>query len=292
MSTGTSPFGGTQDKETDLRQLGQALGTGQNAPTTGGVETTSDLSLDEILLLHSVGLEPVRVVFGVGCISILAGVWTWALGTVADAHDAFHAALKEAKDLIRQQARAAGAVGVLGVEVEVQLSHCRCLVAVTGTAVRPLKDGTGHSHFKVDYHNSAFLSDLSARDFAVLAAAGWYPLDLVAGVSYIHAPRRSVGTAVGQSTQNVELTNFTETLYEAREAAMAELQRHITQVGGTGLVEAKIVDRPVPFAHHVVEFMTYGTAIRMLAKSHTHPDIALVVPLDDKVRTFEATSLD
>jgi uncharacterized protein YbjQ (UPF0145 family) len=136
-----------------------------------------------------------------------------------------------------------------------------------------------------------FLCDLSARDFAVLTSAGWYPLELVAGVSYVHAPRRNLGTAIGQSTQNVELTNYTETLYQAREAAMEELQSHITAAGGTGLVDAKIFDRPMPFAHHVVEFLTYGTAIKMLTKEHTHPTISLVVPLDDQVRSFEATSL-
>ena len=111
-----------------------------------------------------------------------------------------------------------------------------------------MKDETGHSHFKVDYHNSAFLSDLSARDFAVLAAAGWYPLDLVAGVSFIHAPRRSVGTAVGQSTQNVELTNFTDTLLPGAGGGDGRAPAPYHPGRRTGLVDAKIVDRPVPFA--------------------------------------------
>jgi uncharacterized protein YbjQ (UPF0145 family) len=291
MSTAAAPFGGAESKEADLRQLGEALGEGQDARTTAQSSTTSDLSLDEILLLHSVGLEPVEVVFGVGCISIVSGAWVWGLGPVTDAHDAFQAALRQAKESIREQARVARAVGVLGVEVEVQLSHHRCLVVVTGTAVRAITDAARHSLFGVNYHN-AFLCDFSARDFTVLGASGWYPLDLVAGAAFIHAPRRTLGTAVGQSTQNVELTNFTETLYQAREAAMEELQSHITQAGGTGLVDAKIVDRPVHFASHVVEFLAYGTAIKMLAKEHTHPNIATVVPLDDVVRTFEATSLD
>jgi uncharacterized protein YbjQ (UPF0145 family) len=291
MSTDMTSLGGTENKETDLRQLGQLLGVGQNSRATGAGRTTSDLSLDEILLLHSVGLEPVEVVFGVGCVSIIAGVWVWSTGPVTDAHDAFHRALDEAKESIRQQAHAAKAVGVLGVDVEVQRSYHRVVVVVTGTAVRSRTDEASQNRFKVNYRNP-FLCDLSARDFAVLTTAGWYPLDLVAGVSYVHAPRRTLGTAIGQSTQNVELTNYTETLYQAREAAMEELQSHISQAGGTGLVDAKIVDRPVHFASHVVEFLTYGTAIKMLAREHTHPKIATVVPLDDKVRTFEATSLD
>jgi uncharacterized protein YbjQ (UPF0145 family) len=291
VSAGAVPLGGTEHKEADLAALGQALGAGESHPPTSADGATSDLSLDEILLLHSVGLEPVHVVFGIGCISILSGVWNWTTGPVTDAHDAFHRALDEAKESIRSQAQSAGAVGVLGVEVEPQVSYYRYTVVVTGTAVRPFTDDTGASHFNVHYR-SPFLCDLSARDFAVLSLAGWYPLDLVAGASYVHAPRRTLGTAIGQSTQNVELTNFTETLYQAREAAMEEMQSHITQAGGTGLVDATVIDRPVYFAHHVVEFLTYGTAIKMLAKEHTHPNMAVVLPVDDRVRTFEATSLD
>jgi uncharacterized protein YbjQ (UPF0145 family) len=291
MSIDAGPLAGAESKEADLRQLGQELGVSETAPVAGPGGVTSDLSLDEILLLHSVGLEPVQVVFGVGCISILTGVWNWGTGPVIDAHDAFHRALDEAKEAIRQQAHAAGAIGVLGVDVEVQLSYTRYTVVVTGTGVRPFADQTGQSHFHVNYR-SPFLCDLSARDFAVLSSSGWYPLDLVAGVSYVHAPRRTLGVAINQSTQNVELANFTETLYQAREAAMEELQSRITQAGGTGLVDAKIIDRPVHFARHVVEFLTYGTAIKMLTKEHTHPSLSVVLPVDDKVRTFEATSLD
>lgn len=171
------------------------------------------------------------------------------------------------------------------------MSFHRYTVVVTGTAVRPYTDETGHSHFSVNYR-SPFLCDLSARDFVVLSSAGWYPLDLVAGASYVHAPRRTLGATIGQSTQNVELTNYTETLYQAREAAMEEMQSHIIQAGGTGLVDAKVIDRPVSFAHHVVEFVCYGTAVKMLAKEHTHPQMTVVLPMDDQVRTFEATSLD
>lgn len=65
--------------------------------------------------------------------------------------------------------------------------------------------------------------------------------------------------------------NFTEALYAAREAAMEEMQSQISIDEGTGLVDAKIVDRPLPFADHVIEFMAYGTAIKMLAPAHTIP---------------------
>jgi uncharacterized protein YbjQ (UPF0145 family) len=290
MSGDKTALGGGS-KEADLRQLGLALGTGQNARTMGPDGNTSDLSLDEILLMHSVGLEPAQVVFGIGCISVISGAWVWGTGPVTDAHEAFQRALSEAKESMRSGAHAAGAVGVLGVDVEVECSYHRFTVILTGTAVRSFTDSAGQEAFPVHYR-TPFLCDLSARDFAVLSSAGWYPLDLVAGASYVHAPRRAVGAAIGQSMQNVELTNFTQSLYQAREAAMEELQSHIAQAGGTGLVDVKVVDRPVHFARHVVEFVAYGTAIKMLAKQHTHPQPTMVLPLDDTVRTFEATSLD
>jgi uncharacterized protein YbjQ (UPF0145 family) len=291
MSSATVPLESAGHEETDLHQLGQDLGTDQATGQALPGGTTSDLSLDEILLLHSLGLEPADVVFGVGCASIATGQWQWSTGSVDAAHAAFHRAFDDAKEAIRHGCRTAKGVGVVGVEVEIEMSHHRAFVVVTGTAVRPIADRDSEHSFNVDYHGHPFLSDLSARDFTVLSASGWYPLDLVAGVSYVHAPRRGMGTAIGQSTQNVELTNFTETLYQAREAAMEELQSHITTAGGKGLVDAKIFDRPMPFAHHVIEFLTYGTAIKMLTKEHKHPTISLTVPLDDEVRSFEAASL-
>jgi uncharacterized protein YbjQ (UPF0145 family) len=290
MSGRATPLDGGASLEADLRQLGRALGEGEHGNAAGAVGVTSDLSLDEIMLLHSLGLEPAQVVFGVGCTAVTAGVWTWSVGKVSDADTAFSKALDQAKEAVHNAAAAVRAVGVLGVEVEVEYRPRRFLVTITGTAVRPAPDQEGH-HFLQKAYRHPFVCDLSARDFVVLAASGWYPMDLVAGVSFVHAPRRTMGATFGQATQNVELTNFTETLYQAREAAMAGLQRDIHLAGGTGLVDAKLVDRPVPFATHVVEFLAYGTAIKRLAPEHTHPNIAMVVPLDDEQRAVEATSL-
>ena len=44
--------------------------------------TTSDLTIDEALVLHSVGWEPVDLVSGVGTYSIPQGAWQWAVGEI------------------------------------------------------------------------------------------------------------------------------------------------------------------------------------------------------------------
>ena len=94
-----------------------------------------------------------------------------------------------------------------------------------------------------------------------------------------------------QSTQNVELTNYTEAMYSARESAMEKMQRSALAVGGQGVVEVKVTEGPMSFARHAVGFTAWGTAVRLVAKEHQFVRPEVVLPLDDAVVTFEAESL-
>ncbi len=136
-----------------------------------------------------------------------------------------------------------------------------------------------------------FISDLSARDFTLLQRAGWIPVGLAFGASFIYSPRRSAGAAMRQSTQNVELTNYTEAMYSAREAAMEKMQRSALEAGGQGVVGVKVTEGPMGFARHAVGFTAWGTAVRLVAEAHQFVAPKLVLPLDDAVVTFEAESL-
>lgn len=283
-------FAQASHREADLAGIGRLLAESHGAADIGR-GCTSNLSLDEVLLLHAVGLEPAAVVTATACTTIPTGTWTWSQGPVQAADYAFAQAFASTRDQLRAQAQQVGAVGVVAVDVELELAPHRYLVVMLGTAVRAATDEHGGARFPVRYP-TPFLCDLSARDFAVLSRSGWYPIDLVGGASFVHAPRRGVGATLGQVGQNVELTNFTETLYAAREATMERLQGDLRRVGGTGLLDMRFVDQPVPFAGHVMRFTAYGTAVKLLADAHTHPDLELVVPLDDPAVAFEATSLD
>ena len=113
-----------------------------------------------------------------------------------------------------------------------------------------------------------FVSDLSARDFTLLLRAGWMPVGLAFGASFVYAPRRTAGAAMRQSTQNVELTNYTQAMYAARESAMERMQRSALDVGGQGVVEVKVTEGPVSFARHAVGFAAWGTAVTLVAEEH------------------------
>jgi uncharacterized protein YbjQ (UPF0145 family) len=286
----TNPLGDPSEREADLGDLGRLLAAGQGSRDIGQ-GCTSDLSLDEVLLLHSVGLEPASVVTSASCVTLPSTIWSWSTGQVEAADYSFGRAFQTAREHLSEQVHQAGAIGAVGIEVEIELAPHRFLITMIGTSVRPVTDQDGGARFPVRYR-TPFLCDLSARDFVVLSRSGWYPINLVGGASFVHAPRRTMGAALGQATQNVELTNMTETLYEARERAMGQLQQDIQLSGGTGLVDVHVVDQPLHFAHHVIRFTAVGTAIKLLADQHSHPDLQMVVSLDDQVFGFEASSLD
>ena len=94
-----------------------------------------------------------------------------------------------------------------------------------------------------------------------------------------------------QKTQNIELTNFTEAMYAARESAMERMQRSALDVGGHGVVQVKVTEGPMSFARHAVGFTAWGTAVRLVADQHQYMQPQVILPLDDAVVTFAAQNL-
>jgi uncharacterized protein YbjQ (UPF0145 family) len=253
-------------------------------PPTAGAPMTSDLSIDEELTLHSIGWEPIELVYGMSIHAVPIGVWNWGQGEIISASEAYARSFATATDRIHRECAQAGGHGVVGVHVEWAVHRHHVDVTLTGTAVRPVGS-------KRTSAGSVFVSDLSGRDFTLLHASGWAPLGLAFGASFVYAPRRSMGTAMKQKSQNVELTNFTEAMYAARESAMERMQRSAMAMGGTGVVEVKVTEGPMDFARHAVSFTAYGTVVRLVADQHQRLAPRMVLPLDDPVRQFDITSI-
>jgi len=277
----------TPDVRAEMLKGAQSLAT--PAPPSNARGITSDLSVDEALLLHAAGWEPLDLVCGVAVVSVPVGVWNWGRGAISLASDAHDAAVDQAARQLRGECGKVHGHGVVGVRVEVAVRTHHIDVELVGTAVRPMdgKDPRGADAAQA----MPFVSDLSARDFTLLQRAGWIPVGLAFGASFVYAPRRTAGAAMKQTTQNVELTNYTQAMYSARESAMEKMQRSALQVGGQGVVEVKVTEGPMSFARHAVGFTAWGTAVRLMADAHQFVRPEVVLPLDDAVVTFEAESL-
>ena len=226
MSADAAPI---LDVRAEMLRGAQALAT--PAPPSQERGITSDLSVDEALLLHAAGWEPLDLVCGVAVVSVPVGVWNWG-GSVSLVSDAHNAAVDQAARVLRAECGKVQGHGVVGVRVEVSVHTHHIDVELVGTAVRPMggRDPRGNDAARA----LPFVSDLSARDFTLLQRAGWMPVGLAFGASFVYAPRRTAGAAMKQSTQNVELTNYTEAMYSARESAMEKMQHSALEVGRGG----------------------------------------------------------
>jgi len=292
MSQSTSTPAPTPDLRAEMLRGAQALATPASPSKARGI--TSDLSVDEALLLHAAGWEPLDLVVGVAVVSVPVGVWNWGRGSISMASDAHNAAVDQAARLLRGECGKVHGHGVVGVRVDVSVHTHHIDVELVGTAVRPMATSKGgHKDPRGDDAAQAmpFVSDLSARDFTLLERAGWMPVGLAFGASFVYAPRRSAGTAMKQTRQNVELTNYTEAMYSARESAMEKMQHSALEAGGQGVVQVKVTEGPMSFARHAIGFTAWGTAVKLVTEAHQFVQPEVVLPLDDAVVTFDAESL-
>ena len=87
-------------------------------------------------------------------------------------------------------------------------------------------------------------------------------------------PRRTVG-------QNVEIPQYTEALYDARELAMGRMQTEAEQLEAEGIVGVQLLSLPHRWGGHTTEFFAIGTAVRPLREDHVIATPTLVLPLVD-----------
>jgi uncharacterized protein YbjQ (UPF0145 family) len=248
---------------------------------------TSDLSIDEVLLLHTVGWEPLELVCGASVFSIpqgsWSGMWSAGAGEIGAASRAHGMAVSEAVGLLERECAQVGGHGVIGVNAEFVVHRHHVDAVLVGTAVRP----AGGAHPP----GSPWASDLSARDFILLHSAGWQPRGLAFGASFVYVPRRSMAQTMSQKGQNVELINFTAAFYAARESAMERMQASASRMGAHGVVAAHVGEGPMPFAGHVVAFTAWGTGVVAGPDGHRHVAPQVVLPVDDPSPGFTATAL-
>jgi len=263
---------------------------GRDAPLTSG------LTIDEALLLQSVGWEAVELAVGASIwrLPYIGNTLGRPAGELPGSWEGFRDAVSAAARRLRSEAHRAHADGIVGVEVGVEVSAGVVEVQLIGTAVRsaaPTGGGHGHHPASRGGGSDPFVSDLSARDFVLLMRAGWHPCGLAFGSSVVYAPRRSAGDTLRQSTQNIELTNLTTALYQARELAMERMQQSAMALGGHGVVAVTVREGPFTSVRNAVQFMALGTAVVLAEEHHRHIQPRMVVPLDDTVVRFQVRSL-
>jgi uncharacterized protein YbjQ (UPF0145 family) len=89
--------------------------------------------------------------------------------------------------------------------------------------------------------------------------------------------------AMGTVGQNVELTNFSQALYDAREIAMERMQAEAIEAGAEGVVGVDLHEGSHNWQPHVIEFFAVGTAVTPIdteRDASTIPDPQLVLSVN------------
>ena len=183
--------------------------------------------------------------------------------------EAMYNARELAMTRMEEEALELGADGVVGVRLDVNYyewgKDAAEFIAV-GTAVKA-ENGVSHRN-KL---GKPFTSDLSGQDFWTLMQTGHIPQGLVMGTCVYHIAHRGLGATLGSAGQNVELPNFTQALYEARELAMTRMQDEANELGATGIVGVRLEEKSHQWGSHTIEFLSLGTAVVKTADEVTLP---------------------
>jgi uncharacterized protein YbjQ (UPF0145 family) len=235
---------------------------------------TSDLSVNEFLLVKQSGFEPLGLVLGSSIyhIGFQQAMWNQSQEMAVLTQAMYHAR-ELAMTRMEEEADQLGADGVVGVRLDIGRYDWGA----------DLAEFIAVGHAGGELHRAPngrpFASDLSGQDFATLLRAGYRPTGLVMGNCVYHVARQGMMASLKQMGRNVEMPNFTQALYEARELAMERMQKEADELQSEGIVGARIIERSHGWGSHVIEFFAIGTSVVSTSAEHQIDRPALVLPL-------------
>jgi uncharacterized protein YbjQ (UPF0145 family) len=245
---------------------------------------TSDLTVDEFLLVEQSGFEALGLVMGS---SIYHVGFQWQKWSVSQELDVLTRAMFQARELamtrMEEEADLLGADGVVGVRLvfkQYAMDEGVLEFQAIGTAIRH-RERVGSFRTK---DNRPFTSDLSGQDLWKLVRAGYRPVSLAMGACVYHIAHLSFMAALKQAGRNQEMKIYTEATYAARELALERMQAEAVERGGIGVVGARVEESNWGWGANAIEFFAVGTAVAPLGERVEPPlgEVQQVVTFDDK----------
>ena len=253
---------------------------------------TSDLSVNEFLLVKEAGFDPLGLVMGSSVYQMVPNVPIVAPGAYGVEVEWMSHALYHSRQLamnrMEEEADQLGADGIVGVRLEVNVHAFGQGILefmAVGTAVRHAGGGNYRNR-----HGKPFQSDLSGQDFWTLIRAGYRPVGFVMGNCVAYVPPDTIGYLGGG---NRELSEYTHVLYDARELAIGRLQYEAETLGAEGIVGVTVEEKEhswgaatrfdgnaAAMSGELLELFVIGTAVVRYDTGKALPPVTLAVPID------------
>jgi len=236
---------------------------------------TSDLSVNEFLLVKEAGFQPLGLVMGSSIYSIASTQMGQAQpGEIQPLTQALYQSRELAMERMEAEAEELGADGIVAMRLTVSVHAWGTNIIeflAIGTAVRfEAQPGS----YKTP-EGKPFTSDLSGQDFWTILNAGYRPLGFVMGNCVFY-----VGPPAPQSVPNGELAGPTQALYDARELAMERMQFEAEQHKAEGIVGVTVDETNHTWGPTVLEFSAVGTSVVAIREDHKIPRPALVLTVN------------
>jgi uncharacterized protein YbjQ (UPF0145 family) len=244
-----------------------------------GALFTSDLSVNEFMMVERAGFEPLGLVMASSVYHIGYQAQSFKVSQeLTVLSQAMYTARELAMTRMEEEATALGADGVVGVRLTIsnyEFSSDLTEFVAVGTAVRHKGGGAFRNAL-----GKPFTSDLSGQDFAVLLASGYRPAGLVMGSCVYHIAHQGFRQWLATDTlQSFDMGSFTQALYDAREIAMERMQAEAKELSARGIVGVKVTEEGRGWDSHVIEYLAIGTAVVKLEGDPLQ--LPVVMPLSD-----------
>jgi uncharacterized protein YbjQ (UPF0145 family) len=253
---------------------------GMRGDGAGPAFFTSDLSVDEFLLVRRAHFVPLGLVMG-SCIYHIGFQWqNWNQSQeLTVLTQAMYGARELAMTRMEEEADLLGADGVVGVRLDFKtyvMEENVLEFQAIGTAIRH----ESGEHYRTR-DTRPFTSDLSGQDFWKLVETGYRPVSLAMGACVYHIRHMGLMQSLKTAGRNTELTIYSEATYTARELALERMQAEAVERGGTGIVGVRVEESNWGWGQNAIEFFAIGTSV-VEHKDHSPqlPNTVLTVGLD------------
>jgi len=230
-----------------------------NQPPTDRIFSSS-ADGQELYCQMDAGYTPLKFAFGNVAYSmglgggVLGGLKTLARGEIKEYSDVFNHTRHLALERLVQDARAAGANAVVGIETHILPFKGVHEMFMMGTA--------SYNAEVAKVSNDVVTSDLTCQEMWNMANLGYVPLKLVLGTAVYSLGVIGGLKSILKSFTRGEISDLTSMIYDAREHAIGLIRDEAAALGADEVVGIKTQIHEVG---GMIEFMAIGTAVKRVA---------------------------
>ena len=267
----------------EFLSIGSTVHDEQGDPPPGTEPFSTSANGQELYCQLDCGFSPIKFVFGNVAYSIGVGggimgsLRSLARGEVIEYSNALNTTRHMALKRIQDEAKAAGANAVLGIQTSISPISAMQEMVMIGTA-------SHHPGLPAEFSETPITSALSTEEMWNLIDMGYCPIKLVLAVSVFSVGFLGGVSALLKSFVRGEISELTQLIYHAREKALNKVKEDAERAGADDVVGVKTY--VYDLGGGVIELLAIGTAIKKMPEMKTNSPALIPQAIIKDVSSF------